>query len=57
MNILHNTGFTKPYEWVKGRKVKVTNGLSEDSTRALTGTFDPVACSSSSRGCGRGSRG
>ena len=42
MNILHNTGFTKPYEWVKGRKVKVTNGLAEDSTRAFTGSFDPT---------------
>jgi len=38
-NILHNTGFTKPFEWAKGRIVKT--GLAEDSLRVGSHAYDP----------------
>ncbi|HET6915540.1 MAG TPA: hypothetical protein VFH56_05565, partial [Acidimicrobiales bacterium] len=39
-NVLYNTGFVKPYEWVKGRKI-ATGSLADDTLRTEYDAFDP----------------
>lgn len=39
-NVLHNTGFVKPVEFFKGRKIK-TGSFAEESLRSERAVFDP----------------